>query len=233
VFAIGDSLREARVRQGLGYPEVELGTKIRAKYVRALEEEDFALLPGDAYIRGFLRTYAEYLGLDGQLYVDEYASRFGSSWHDEAPAARPRRQRRDRGIERRAVLLALLGIAALTALVVAAWRYGGGDSSTSTPPVLRTQTQQRQPAAASELVLRGVGKGTYVEVRRGSAGGQVVLQATVPGGGVEKLQGSRFYLYVRRPQRLRVRLGGKAVSLPGARNLRVLVTPQRTTRLRG
>ena len=160
MFAIGDSLREARVRQGLGYPEVELGTKIRVKY-----------------IRGFLRTYAEYLGLDGQLYVEEYASRFGTSI-DEAPSARPPRPRRDRGIERRAVLLALLGIATLTALVFAAWRYGGGDPGRSTPPVLRTQTQQRQPAAATELVLRGVGKGTYVEVRRSSAmrarGAQVI-----------------------------------------------------------
>jgi len=232
VFEIGHSLREARERQGLGYPEIELATKIRAKHIRALEEENFTGIAGDAYIRGFLRTYAEYLGLDGQLYVEEYASRFGTSI-DEAPSARPPRPRRDRGIERRAVLLALLGIATLTALVFAAWRYGGGDPGRSTPPVLRTQTQQRQPAAATELVLRGVGKGTYVEVRRSSARGKVVLQATVPGGGVEKLQGSRFYLYVRRPLRLRVRLGGKAVSLPGGTNLRVLVTPQRTTRLRG
>jgi len=74
VFEIGNSLREARERQGLGYPEIELATKIRAKYIRALEEEDFTSIPGDAYIRGFLRTYAEYLGLDGDVYVDEYAS---------------------------------------------------------------------------------------------------------------------------------------------------------------
>ena len=80
MFEIGNSLREARERQGLGYPEIELATKIRAKYIRALEEEDFTSIPGDAYIRGFLRTYAEYLGLDGDVYVDEYASRFITSW---------------------------------------------------------------------------------------------------------------------------------------------------------
>ena len=51
-------------------------TKIRAKYLRALEEERFDLLPGDTYVKGFLRIYAERLGLDGQLYVDEYNSRF-------------------------------------------------------------------------------------------------------------------------------------------------------------
>ena len=82
MFEIGNSLREARERQGLGYPEIELATKIRAKYIRALEEEDFTSIPGDAYIRGFLRTYAEYLGLDGDVYVDEYASRFITSWRD-------------------------------------------------------------------------------------------------------------------------------------------------------
>ena len=85
MFEIGYSLREARERQGLGYPEIELATKIRAKYIRALEEEDFDAIPGDAYTRGFLRTYAEYLGLDGDVYVDEYASRFLMSWRDELP----------------------------------------------------------------------------------------------------------------------------------------------------
>ncbi len=220
------------MRQGLGYPEIELATKVRAKYIRALEDEDFSILPADTYIRGFMRTYAEYLGLDGQLYVDEYATRFGSARAEESPAPSPRRRSRDYGIERRAVVLALVGIALLTALVFAAWKFGGVDPSGSSPSVV--QTQQQHPAARTpELELRGVGQGSYVEVRRNAAGGKVVLQATVPRGGVEKLDGSRFYLFVRRPAGLRVKLGGKSVALPGRRNLRVLVTPQRTTRLTG
>jgi len=233
VFEIGNSLREARVRQGLGYPEVELATKIRAKYLRALEDEEFSILPGDTYIRGFLRTYADYLGLDGQLYVDEYASRFASSRRDEAAQPRARRRRsRDRGVERRAVLLGLLGIAALTALVIVAWRFGGMDASSSTPAVV--QTRERRPAAApAGLELRGVGPGSYVEVRRGSAAGQVILQATVPPGGIEKLTGSRFYLRVRRPGGLRVRLDGRPVALPARPNLAVVVTPERTVRVAG
>ena len=68
-------------------------------------------------MKGFLRTYAEFLGLDGQLYVDEYNSRHVVEGQDDvAPIVRrppSQRQRRDRGIERKAVLLALLGIAAL------------------------------------------------------------------------------------------------------------------------
>ena len=55
MFEIGNSLREARERQGLGYPEIELATKIRAKYIRALEDEAFEVLPSETYVKGFLR----------------------------------------------------------------------------------------------------------------------------------------------------------------------------------
>ena len=76
MFEIGNSLREARVRRGTDFAQAELVTKIRGKYLRALEDEQFEVLPAQTYVKGFLRTYAEYLGLDGQLYVDEYNSRF-------------------------------------------------------------------------------------------------------------------------------------------------------------
>lgn len=230
MFEIGYSLREARERQGLGYPEIELATKIRAKYIRALEEEDFDAIPGDAYTRGFLRTYAEYLGLDGDVYVDEYASRFLTSWREELP---PRRERhrirpRQRPIERRAVLLVLAGIVAVTALVFAAWRYGG---STSHNPGLDTNQKHKHAAPARQLVLRGLGRGTYVEVRRTRASGKVDLQGTVGAGETDRLAGSRFYLLVRRPAGLHITLNGRAVALPNVQNLCVRVTPQRTTRL--
>ncbi len=231
MFEIGNSLREARERQGLGYPEIELATKIRAKYIRALEEEDFTSIPGDAYIRGFLRTYAEYLGLDGDVYVDEYASRFITSWRDELPP-RPERRRirtRERRLERRAVLLVLAGIVLVAVIVFAAWQIPG--SSTHVPGL--GKKQHRHSAATSQLVLHGVGRGTYVEVRRSRASGKVDLQATVEAGQTDRLPGSRFYLLVRTPDGLRVTLDGRAVSLPAVHNLRVLVTPNRTTRLRG
>jgi cytoskeleton protein RodZ len=229
VFEIGNSLRAARERQGLGYPEIELATKIRAKYIRALEEEDFDAIPGDAYVRGFLRTYSDYLGLDGEVYVDEYASRFLTSWRDELPPPRERRRvrRRERHVERRAVVLVLVGIVVLTALVFAAWQYGGSPSG------VPARTTQQHPAASRQLVLRGVGRGTYVEVRRNGPAGEVALQGTVGKGEIDRLAGARFYLLVRRPAGLRATLGGRAVALPATRNLRVLVTPQRTTRLRG
>ena len=70
MFEIGNSLREARLRQRLDFRQVEQATKIRSRYLRALEEEDFDALPAETYVRGFLRTYAEALGLDGRLSVD-------------------------------------------------------------------------------------------------------------------------------------------------------------------
>jgi hypothetical protein len=235
VFEIGNSLREARERQGLGYPEIELATKIRAKYIRALEEEDFTSIPGDAYIRGFLRTYADYLGLDGDVYVDEYASRFLTSWRDEVPP-RPERhriRRRERPVRRLTVLLVVVSIAAVTALVFAAWRYGDSNTNGPARDKHQQQTQQHHPAAARQLVLHGIGQGTYVQVRRNSRSGKLGLSGTVAAGEIDTIPGSRFYLLVRSPAGLRVTLDGRAVALPAVHNLRVLVTPQRTTRLRG
>ena len=89
MFEIGNSLREARLRQSLELSDVERATKIRPKYLRALEDEQFELLPAQTYVKGFLNTYAEFLGLDGQLYVDEYNSRYVT--REEEEPFRPRR----------------------------------------------------------------------------------------------------------------------------------------------
>ncbi|WP_320670964.1 helix-turn-helix domain-containing protein [Patulibacter defluvii] len=72
---IGATLREARMRAGIDIAEVEARTKIRAKYLRALENEEWSLLPGSTFVKSFLRTYAEALGLDAKLLVEEYKFR--------------------------------------------------------------------------------------------------------------------------------------------------------------
>src|SRR6185437_13576437 len=147
--------------------------KIRAKYIRALEEEQFEVLPSGTYIKGFMRSYAEFLGLDGQLYVDEYNSRHVVEGFDDMPQRRPR-VHQDRAIERKVVLFALAGIAAVTALVIVAWKFGGGDSPTATPAVVAPHK-----APPSGLRFVGRGTGTYLEIRRGSATGAVLFQATL------------------------------------------------------
>jgi hypothetical protein len=227
VFEIGNSLREARVRQGLEWGQVELATKIRAKYIRALEEEDFEVLPAGTYIKGFLRSYAEFLGLDGQLYVDEYSSRYVVNSFDDTPQRRPR-VRQDRGVERKVVLGALAGIAAVTALVIVAWKFGGGNNAASTPPVLQHKT-----VVLPGLQFVGIKNGTYLEVRRRSPTGAVVYQGTLRPGDAEFLVGTRFWLYIRRPAGVRFKLAGKPLSLPLHRNLKVIVTPTKTARAGG
>ena len=69
---IGNALKEARTRAGLDMRTVEDQTKIRTRYLRALESEEWGTLPGHAYVKGFLRTYASLLGLDADALVDEY-----------------------------------------------------------------------------------------------------------------------------------------------------------------
>ena len=73
---IGQTLREARMRQRIDMTEVESATKIRAKYLRALENEEWDLLPGPTFVKSFLRTYAEYLDLDARSLVEEYRQRY-------------------------------------------------------------------------------------------------------------------------------------------------------------
>ena len=92
MFEIGPALKEARERRGLAFGDVEADTAIRTRYIRALEEEQFHVLPGPTYTKGFLRAYAEYLGLDGQLFIDEFNSR-----HHDARAPQDQHRNRARG----------------------------------------------------------------------------------------------------------------------------------------
>ena len=93
--------------------QAEQTTKIRGKYLRALEEEQFDVLPSETYVKGFLRTYADYLGLDGQLYVDEFNSRFGDGDEPREPVVARRTSnvtRHHRRLERRWIAFALAGL---------------------------------------------------------------------------------------------------------------------------
>lgn len=66
---IGNSLRQARIERNISLEDVEKNTKIRKVYLEALENEKWDTIPGAVYTRGFLRTYAKYLGLDEKEYL--------------------------------------------------------------------------------------------------------------------------------------------------------------------
>src|SRR3984957_7570285 len=96
---IGSTLREARMRAKIDITEVETRTKIRAKYLRAIENEEWDLLPGPVYVKSFLRTYGDYLGLDSRMLVDEFKRQHERPPDQDAtPIASLSRERpRDRG----------------------------------------------------------------------------------------------------------------------------------------
>lgn len=221
MFEIGNSLREARVRRGIDFAQAELATKIRGKYLRALEEEQFSLLPAQTYVKGFLRTYAEYLGLDGQLYVDEFNSRFVAG-DDHEPRTRRssggRPQRRHRRLETNVVLIALAAIAILTVIVISAWKAsGGGSKSPATPTAAAPKTTPRRPHVKPPLLEVTARRGqTHLIVHKGSAGGNVVFDGTISKGDAPRaIRGTRLWVQIDTPENLRIRVDGRLVRVPG------------------
>jgi cytoskeletal protein RodZ len=232
MFDIGSSLREARLRQDLDFPELEERTKIRPKYLRALEDERFDLLPAPTYVRGFLRSYAQALGLDGQPFVDEYNSRFTVGEDDAPLRARsvppPRRERGPR--ESRIAAVALVAIAVATALVIAAWKFGGPEGEkvpglvTSAP----TGVSTLRPKGTARLAVRADDGSSWMEVREASSSGKLLYSGTLEQGQRKSFDGKSLQLALAKPQNVVVRVNGNRVELPQGTTF--VVTAQRIVR---
>jgi Helix-turn-helix domain len=244
VFEIGSSLREARLRQGYDLAEAEMGTKIRSKYLDALEEERFDVLPAPTYVKGFLRSYADFLGLDGQLYVDEFNTRFGSG-EDEYVVSKPYRSssRRPspayRRFESRMLALTLVGIVLASSLVFAAWKWGGAEPGKVSGLASRQpEGETGAPAAAKpknrapvNLLLAAARGNSQLQVLRGSAGGEILFAGTLERGRMMRFTGRRLWLNVASPENLSARLNGKAVRLSSERRpVTVVVTKKGVAR---
>jgi cytoskeleton protein RodZ len=165
---IGSTLREARMRARIDISEVELSTRIRAKYLRAIENEEWDLLPGTVYVKSFLRTYGDYLGLDSRLLVDEFKRRYERpTGHEVRPISgvgreRERSSRRRPRVSVAASPRAVIGVALL--VIVAALYVIGSNTSSPTTPGGRTITP---PGAGGHKRHKGTpGRGS-----RGHSGG--------------------------------------------------------------
>src|SRR5688500_4999968 len=146
------------MRQKIDIADVEAATKIRAKYLRALENEEFGLLPGTTFAKTFLRTYAEYLGLDAQLLVEEYRVQHEPRGEEIAPigATSPggRRARRDRppvgppgpGAVFAAVVVLLLALFLVLGLTGEDEGDGGDDTRATTGEQARDENAAEQRA---------------------------------------------------------------------------------------
>jgi cytoskeleton protein RodZ len=132
---IGASLREERMRSRIDITEIEAQTKIRAKYLRALENEEWDLLPGPTYVKTFLRTYADALGLDGRMLVEEYKLRHERLSDVDLQPISPRGAReraRERSRRSRFPRFGLVAIV-IVGLVVALYALGRGADDSDGP----------------------------------------------------------------------------------------------------
>src|SRR5581483_8443960 len=130
----GATLREARMRAKIDINEVEARTKIRAKYLRAIENGEWDLLPGDVYARSFLRTYGDFLGLDTRQLLDEYRRQYDRpSDHELRPINPVGRGGGDRNRQSRGPLIPpwLVVGAVLVVVVVVLYIVGTGNKSKS------------------------------------------------------------------------------------------------------
>ncbi|HEX5609399.1 MAG TPA: helix-turn-helix domain-containing protein [Solirubrobacterales bacterium] len=121
---VGATLREARRKREIDLAEVEAATKIRARFLRAIENEEWESLPGEAYARSFVRTYGDYLGLDGEALAERQRQDTGS-WRpvERLPRVEPEPVQaaqvdRGRGPLRSLAVVATVCAALLVALIV-------------------------------------------------------------------------------------------------------------------
>jgi cytoskeletal protein RodZ len=149
---IGATLREARMRARIDISEIESETKIRAKYLRALENEEWDLLPGPTYVKSFLRTYADALGLDGKLLIEEYKLRHERLSDVELQPITPLGQRDRRRAPRASFPRGWLIAVVIVGLVAALYFLGvagGGNDDGGSPAGTTTPTTSTQPASGA------------------------------------------------------------------------------------
>jgi cytoskeletal protein RodZ len=239
MFDIGASLREARTRRGLSLDDVTAGLRIRERYVTALEEERWELMPGEAYAKGFLRMYAEFLGLDGSLYVDEYNERIAAHL-DQALVLESLAPSKGRS---RLLTRTIVGVVVVGALVAALNAFGSGSPTSThvqpdlsnvanaapakrvvTPPtpVVRHVAPSKPPVA----LIRAVRSRSWLSVRIGGANGKEIFRGFLNQG--HKLTYSleqNVWLRIGRPQALAIRIGENLVGgLPGNTPANLLLT---------
>jgi hypothetical protein len=135
---IGQKLRQGRTERGVELSEVERATKIRAKFLEAMEEDRWGALPAPVYARGFLDIYARYLGLDQEALLEEYRQTVEGEQHEPIPQSviKPGTLRQTRPVGRTrsinwgpvAKVVAGLIVVAVVGLVIVG-SIGGSDDS--------------------------------------------------------------------------------------------------------
>jgi len=182
---IGSDLQRARTRREIELPEVEAATRIRVRFLSAIEDEDWDALPGGVYTRGFIRTYAAYLGLDGDRLAEDYRREVEGDTVPRPAESLPAPQRaggvgRGRSRARRPAWIALLAVSALAAIAIFAFPDGGNDGDgTSAGPApsgsKRADKAEPPPSAVEEgLSMRLTAEGEVWACVLGASGRHLV-----------------------------------------------------------
>jgi|SRR5215203_912777 len=168
---IGRYLEQTRKERGLSLEEVEQATKIRKRYLTGLEREDYTILPDAVYARGFLKTYANYLGLDGEALSQQlkstrkprrergisYSTRPDSDF--EKPLVTPSglAGTRKRKISASAIVTLLVALLALVAVIGTLYFVGRGVQATKGGEPSGTPPRQEQQKVADRERAPGAG----------------------------------------------------------------------------
>lgn len=225
---MGTTLREARVRRSLTLQQVEEDTKIRVKYLQAMENEDFDLMPGPTYAKAFLRTYSTYLGLDANVMLQEYSSRGAQRDHEpfggSSMLGAPRSHRGRNTI----VFIAVICLLVLAVMYVLGL---GGNNGGSNVPITQpsalgitspspgtSSTPSVKPSPPVKPVTNVVRVTAttgdcWMEVRATSSAGQVLYTGTVTSGNKRVFRGKKLWFKLGNPGAVGMRVGSKQVKL--------------------
>ena len=232
---VGARLRDKRERLGIDIDQIEAETHIRVKYLVAVEEERFDALPGPAYVRAFVRDYAEQVGLDPKELVAELDTR--PDLVEEVVMAPPRQVVAVPLLDRRTRIAAWVAAVVVGVVVaaVAAIVYlgsGGGSSSAGAGRTGATHPGQTTPPATVQSTTAGTGAATppparpralvlaatqgdvWLLVRAGSATGRVLYQNTLASGRRLTFLRRRLWVRVGAPWNLAVTAGRRRLVVP-------------------
>jgi Helix-turn-helix domain/RodZ C-terminal domain len=236
MFEIGSTLQEARTRQGLELRDAAEATRIRVKFLAALEGERFGELPAEVYARGFLRTYADFLGLDGELYVAELNARIEAS-RPPPPPPPPDPRFTLPSLDRRA--WGLLGAGAVVVLVALVGWHRGGGSPGRTPSAAKKQVAAVSNSIADRPTVTRRAGGTrighlmlvasrgdcWLSVHEGSRAGRVLYEGLLRTGDSLPVAGKRLWIRIGAPWNLEARLNGRPLRDLPVDTGNVFVTP--------
>lgn len=198
---IGAILRETRNRREIELAEVEVTTRIRLRYLRAIENEEWDVLPGGVYTRGFIRTYAAFLGLDGERLVEDFRQHVEGWNRGPVPGPlRPAEAGTSNGSrtgprlpQRTGTWLAVAAVIAIAAMAIIAIPGGGGGgngpSAGSRKPT-KAKSVNQNAAATKPAAPRGISMqlaaNAEVWVCLLDAGGKALVNGQILEAGAEE-----------------------------------------------